>query len=233
MERKKANLHSSRLIFFYLAIGFFLGLGAPAGSILLRSFGNHQQELLGWIRDEFSRNAWFYGYMTVGTVTAFMAAGFAAVYVDLRLRERARVLTEKARELEEKSVKDPMTGLYNFGFIRPRLAVELERAKRFQTPLSCLMIDVDHLKQINDQWGHPAGDELLKRIAQVLQSEIRVIDTATRYGGDEFFLILPVTNLQGALIVAERIRAKAHELNIPFKDTFLQTSLSIGAASYP
>ncbi|MCI0596682.1 MAG: GGDEF domain-containing protein, partial [candidate division Zixibacteria bacterium] len=101
-------------------------------------------------------------------------------WIHQRLKAKVQNLGVRARILEDLSAKDPLTGLFNFGYIRERLQIELERAKRFQTPLSCLMIDVDNLKQINDKHGHPAGDEKLRQIALLIQKEIRMIDTATR-----------------------------------------------------
>lgn len=217
----------------YIAAAVFLGLGAPAGSLIFRTFYSYRSEWIPWLFDEWRQNQWFYIYMTVGTVCAFVAfASVLAVYYS-KLRARTKSLAGKARELEERSEKDPMTGLYNFGIIRERINIEMERARRFQTPLSCLMMDVDALKSVNDHHGHPAGDALLNEIAGVLQKEVRMIDTATRYGGDEFLLILPVTGPGAALTVAERIRKKIEESEVSYKDARFKTTLSIGVASYP
>lgn len=217
----------------YILAGILLGLGAPAGSLIFRSFYRHRSEWMLWLLEEWREYQWFYFYMTIGTVCAFIAFAWVLGFFYLRLRARTRDLAGKAKELEERSEKDPMTGLFNFGTIRERINIEMERARRFQTPLSCLMMDVDALKSVNDQYGHPAGDVLLSEIAGVLRKQIRMIDTATRYGGDEFLLILPVTNQGAALVVAERIRRKIEECVISYKDTQFKTTLSIGVAAYP
>jgi diguanylate cyclase (GGDEF)-like protein len=102
---------------------------------------------------------------------------------------------------------EPKTGLYNMRHFNAVLAQELERAKRFGRPLAVLMIDVDHLRAVNTAHGHLAGDRVLKDVADALGRATREYDIAARFGGDEFCVLLPETELDGALIVAERIRS--------------------------
>jgi diguanylate cyclase (GGDEF)-like protein len=102
---------------------------------------------------------------------------------------------------------EPKTGLYNMRHFTAVLAQELERAKRFDRPLAVLMIDVDHLRAVNTAHGHIAGDRALKDVADALDRATREYDIAARFGGDEFCVLLPETELEGALVVAERIRA--------------------------
>jgi diguanylate cyclase (GGDEF)-like protein len=107
---------------------------------------------------------------------------------------------------------EPKTGLYNMRHFNAVLAQELERAKRFGRPLTVLMIDVDHLRAVNTAYGHLAGDRALKDVADALSRATREYDIAARFGGDEFCILLPETELDGALVVAERIRSLVEEM---------------------
>jgi len=109
-------------------------------------------------------------------------------------------------ELERLANFDSLTGLHNRRAILRRLDGEIKRAKRYKEELCLLMLDIDHFKNVNDQYGHLSGDEVLKEVATLVQQNIRETDTAGRYGGEEFITILPQTNLSSALDVAERIR---------------------------
>ncbi|HYY33789.1 MAG TPA: GGDEF domain-containing protein [Gaiellaceae bacterium] len=106
---------------------------------------------------------------------------------------------------------EPKTGLYNMRHFTAVLTQELERASRFDRPLALLMVDVDHLRQINTNHGHVAGDRALKAVAGALVRATREYDVAARFGGDEFCVLLPETELDGALVVAERVRALVEE----------------------
>ncbi len=101
---------------------------------------------------------------------------------------------------------DVLTGWHNRRYLQARLKEELGRSKRERCMVSCLMLDLDNFKRINDSHGHLAGDAVLREVAQRIESEIRVNDVAARYGGEEFVVLLPATNLRGANVIAERIR---------------------------
>ena len=221
------------LISSYLLTAILLGLGAPVGSIAIKFMRAHGTEVSQWIQQELEVYHWFYAYMALGTVLAFFLAGLFVALIHERLRLRNMELVTKTRILEDTSDRDSLTGLFNFGYIRERLAIEMERATRFQTPLSCLMLDVDHLKAINDSYGHTGGDEILSQLAKLIRAEIRVIDTAARYGGDEFFLILPVTPKSGACVLGERIRRAIKKQEVRYKGNVLNTTVSIGVATFP
>jgi diguanylate cyclase len=109
-------------------------------------------------------------------------------------------------QLEALATTDGLTGLKNHRTFQERLAHEYQRARRYGTPLSLVLLDVDHFKDFNDTFGHPAGDAILQRVAALLQTEARVTDCLARYGGEEFALLLPETDAQGAVSTAERIR---------------------------
>ena len=103
------------------------------------------------------------------------------------------------------SEKDSLTLLYNHGAFHEKLAIELERANRYVRPMAVIMLDLDHFKEINDRFGHTAGDRVLALVAGALGAHLRKTDIAARYGGDEFAVILPETDLSSAAVIAERI----------------------------
>lgn len=119
---------------------------------------------------------------------------------------RTAALRRTLKRLRQMAVTDELTGLYNRRFFLDRWAWEYERAKRYQRPLACLMIDVNGFKQVNDQLGHPAGDLVLKHVAQELKVALRHADILARFGGDEFVIALPETSLEQAEAVAEKLR---------------------------
>jgi diguanylate cyclase (GGDEF)-like protein len=126
---------------------------------------------------------------------------------------------------------DPLTQLHNRRYLDRRLAEELARANRYRQPLSCLFVDADHFKQINDNHGHPVGDQVLRELASRIRSQLRASDIATRYGGEEFALLLPQTYLEDALLLAERIRLEIASHPISLGDNkALRITVSIGVS---
>src|SRR3989454_457468 len=121
--------------------------------------------------------------------------------------------------LEHRSVTDPLTGLFNRYHFEATLKRETARCLRYQSRLSLLLMDVDQLKAVNDRWGHPAGDQMLVRVAGAIRDSLRGCDTASRYGGDEFAVILPDTDARAARLVAERICDKVGASDAPIKVT--------------
>lgn len=115
---------------------------------------------------------------------------------------------QRANQFQVMSITDPLTGLHNRRYLEARLTEELSRSKRYDYPLSFMMIDIDDFKLYNDQNGHQAGDRALEITAQCLRSALRKVDVASRYGGEEFSILLPQTNLQEAGVIADRIRRK-------------------------
>jgi two-component system cell cycle response regulator len=131
-----------------------------------------------------------------------MVAGANAM---LRIKALQDTVRSAKRELEQLSVTDGLTGLYNHRFFQERLREEFRRAQRYSDPVSLIMIDLDHFKQVNDRHGHPFGDRVLKEAADLIRKSVREPDICARYGGEEFCVILPKTHLSGALTVAERV----------------------------
>jgi len=144
--------------------------------------------------------------------------------------ENARLLART----EEMATTDALTGLHNRRWLDTRLQEEVHRSQRFGKPLTVLMLDIDHFKYINDQHGHPAGDVVLRRLAEVVVSQLREVDLATRYGGEEFVVMLPETDIVAAKRGAERIRREVAGTSFVLPDGVeINLTVSIGVASYP
>lgn len=129
------------------------------------------------------------------------------------------------------SVVDSLTHVYNRRYFQHRLRDEFERGRRYDRDFCCIIIDVDKFKEVNDTLGHPVGDNVLKSIADILRSNIRAADILCRYGGDEFGLLLPETNFQGAYVTAERVRSKVEKTNLSTPENPVFISLSCGISS--
>lgn len=138
------------------------------------------------------------------------------------------------RRLEELATTDALTRLINRRALMDRLSVEVDRARRFRSQLSLLMVDLDHFKSINDQHGHLVGDHMLRQLGSMLAGAVRTIDVVARYGGEEFVVILPETATEGAVTFAERLRKSVEDY--PFELAEGRTShltCSIGVATFP
>ncbi|HET6352207.1 MAG TPA: diguanylate cyclase [Coriobacteriia bacterium] len=146
--------------------------------------------------------------------------------LERRLFERERI------KLSEAAVLDPLTGLMNRRAFDRRITEEVARTRRYGSPLSLCMMDLDSFKEVNDRYGHSAGDALLRAVAVLLKAELRAIDVAVRYGGDEFAMILPNTHKTDAWAVAEKIRDALQRLTVTTEtDAMISSSASIGIAS--
>lgn len=155
---------------------------------------------------------------------------------ELNVRLEALAKASQYRiNLKRQSVTDELTGLFNRKYLHRRLEAEMSRAKRYGTPLSCLLIDIDFFKTVNDMYGYDWGDVLLKKIAQMLQALIRKEDILTRYGDEEFILILPNTSEDNAYIFAERFRRDIEKMEfIPANEEERHPiTISGGISSYP
>ena len=149
--------------------------------------------------------------------------GLIASYCIENVLNRARLLRS--------GFTDVLTGWHNRRYLQVRMAEELARAQRDTTNLVCLMIDVDHFKRINDNYGHGAGDVVLREIAQRVESQVRASDVAARYGGEEFIVLLPATETAASTRLAERIRESVSGSPIAVKDGIEETiTVSIGIA---
>jgi diguanylate cyclase (GGDEF)-like protein len=164
-------------------------------------------------------------------------AEFGTHYTDDELRYLdiiagfASVAIENAR-LYEMATLDKKTGLYNHGFFQNRLVEEMERAQRYKTDLTLMIMDLDHFKQVNDTHGHMMGDQVLIEIADTLKQQIRTFDIPARFGGEEFMVILPETDCKSAVIVAERIRKSIQKLKFTSSKGSFSITSSFGIAGY-
>jgi len=148
----------------------------------------------------------------------------------LSLQRENLDLTVKNRLLSEVSSRDSLTGLYNRWFVMEKIDTELNRSLRHGSPMSLLMMDVDHFKRINDTWGHSAGDQVLQGIGKLLRDCCRVYDVPGRYGGEEFCIVLPETKIGNTSAVAERIRQRLAATELQCGDTSIAVTASIGIA---
>ncbi len=128
-----------------------------------------------------------------------------------KILRRVSFLNREVKRLKKQVMVDEMTGMYNFRFFRKQLKTEIARAERTGFPCSLIIFDIDHFKRINDTYGHPIGDRVLKEVARRILRSIRIIDYAARYGGEEFAVILPSTGLVEAIRIAERVRISISE----------------------
>ncbi|MEO7296387.1 MAG: GGDEF domain-containing protein, partial [Candidatus Limnocylindria bacterium] len=163
--------------------------------------------------------------LSIGLGATWMLAFVAVAYAGHQRRAMARAL-EQART-------DPLTGLFNRTQLFATLEQEVSRTRRSDRGFCLLMIDLDGLKAINDEAGHLRGDQVLRALGSVIRSSIRTVDSAYRYGGDEFVVLLPETDIVGAFVVAEKIRGGAEEVGMAMSGTEPVTSVSIGLVSHP
>jgi diguanylate cyclase (GGDEF)-like protein len=168
----------------------------------------------------------------------FEMSDFYQVLALQRAEEHLAEMEAMNRQLEEISVRDVLTGLYNRRYFQDRLEQEFNRGLRHHRPVSVVMVDIDHFKRVNDTYGHPVGDEVLRSVARLLLEHTRTIDIAGRYGGEEFSIVLPETAPAEALRVAERLRERVeatvlHRLEREgVAAESLHCTISVGVASY-
>ncbi|MGH3024614.1 MAG: diguanylate cyclase [Gaiellaceae bacterium] len=169
------------------------------------------------------------GLLSLGAIAAALWSDYpglvALTLVPLALAYRSLSIPA----LVEATRIEPKTGLYNLKHLRSALTQELGRAARFDRSVALLMIDVDHLREINTARGHLAGDRALRAVADALRGTTREYDVAARFGGDEFCVLLPETDLEGALTVAERMRAVVEEST---RATDVPVTVSVGAVAH-
>ena len=179
---------------------------------------SHRQQLLGSIN---------FGSKDLTRFTRAHAADFLA-HLGVIASFCVENVVNRARLLRS-GFTDVLTGWHNRRYLQVRVKEELARARRDQTHLECLMLDIDHFKRVNDTWGHAAGDAVLQELAQRIDAEVRASDVAARYGGEEFVVLLPDTDNASGVLLAERIRRAigAAPFDLPNGETVTIT-VSIG-----
>ena len=135
--------------------------------------------------------------------------------------------------LKTQAITDGLTGLFVHRYFKLRMDAEFERAKREESNLTLIIMDIDHFKNINDTYGHQNGNVVLKHISQILSGTSRKVDVVCRYGGEEFCVILPGTHATGASIYTERLRKSIEDYNFPVSGSNLKATMSLGIASFP
>jgi diguanylate cyclase (GGDEF)-like protein len=168
--------------------------------------------------------------VTIATVGINLTAMGLLAYVAMVIAREQRHTRDAAIRM---STIDPLTALFNRGFFFAALEREIARSARSGRGFCLLMMDLDELKSINDRLGHFHGDRVLAAVGLVVSEGVRRIDTAARYGGDEFVVLLPETDPTGAFVLAEKIRIGVNELDLALPDDAIRPSLSVGVVSYP
>lgn len=203
----------------YAWIGVLLGLGAPLGSMILRIAISSQPSIKTAFIHEWTTSSYYYLYMAIGTTAVFAIFG--------------HVLGIFNEDLLALSVTDGLTGIFNHRYLQDHLNQEVRRADRYGARVTCLMIDIDNFKMVNDRHGHLFGDNVLRIIARLIRDAVRTTDIAGRYGGEEFLVIMPETGTDAAFPLAERIRAAVAEHPFHPNGSDIHVSVSIGLATYP
>lgn len=170
--------------------------------------------------------------ITISIVSAIFMAGGAFVLVVAYLSEQTTADIVRISKLENDVVRDPLTGAFNRRFLEETLPTAIASARRTQRPLSALLVDLDHFKRINDTYGHATGDLVLKRVSSLILHSARTGDTVIRYGGEEFLIIVPDTDLDAATKLGERMLdgIRVEDIVLPDGQTIRATA-SIGAAT--
>jgi diguanylate cyclase (GGDEF)-like protein len=179
-----------------------------------------RDRITGFVRCE-SSSPGFYSPADVQRLTAF--ADQAAIAI-----ENARLFSQT----EQMAITDALTGVYNRRFITRLIEQELDRSRRYRTMMSLVMMDIDFFKHINDNYGHQAGDQVLTAVAGLVQRTLRLTDTLGRFGGEEFLLLLPETNLDLAIQAADRVRRKVYAADIETSAGLVNVTVSMGVATY-
>ena len=172
-------------------------------------------------------------------ILADLAAGATHVAIELsEAQQRTRMLEEIRRQLyqqnamlQELAVVDDLTGLHNRRFFERRLTYEFDRFTRYAFPLALVLFDVDHFKQVNDTFGHNAGDAVLRHLANLSLDKIRNVDLLARYGGEEFVLLLPHTRIVGATSLAERLCESVAETPAAVGELMISVTVSVGVVA--
>lgn len=178
------------------------------------------------------------GTITVDNHASRIEIGDEEVGVLKVFADTAAIAVENSRlysMVRELSLRDELTGLYNRRYLMDRAQAEINHAERRERPVTLLMLDLDYFKKLNDLNDHLTGDEALKAVAKTLQGKTRGIDTVARFGGEEMVVLLPATNLEEGVVVAEKLRAAIEELKVTGEEKLPwgRLTVSVGVASYP
>ncbi|HET9796047.1 MAG TPA: GGDEF domain-containing protein [Thermoanaerobaculia bacterium] len=216
-DRPPLSRLSVRYRFLYAFAGVVLATGAPLGALAIRlATGSVAPGI------EVRNHFFYYVYELFGTAVVFGTAGFFAG----RRADRLQAGRERFREL---AGRDDLTGLPNRRLFREHYGRVAARSHRFGEPVSLLLVDVDGLKEINDRWGHMAGNAVLRHVARIVREKKRTEDLAARWGGDEFVLLLPGADASAAERVAGDILRAAERSALKAPPTTVTVTIGIGS----
>jgi diguanylate cyclase (GGDEF)-like protein len=183
------------------------------------------------IEDMGSTNGTFVaGVRVVGRVELVDGDRVQIGHTLLRFALQDQIELEAGKRVYEASVRDGLTGAFNRRYFEERLVGEFAFAARHGTALCVLFADIDHFKRVNDRWGHPAGDKVLRHIGAALRTTLRAEDMIARYGGEEFAVLARAIDVAGARILAERLRSLVERTPVPWEGEMIAVTLSIGFA---
>ncbi|MGD8741399.1 MAG: GGDEF domain-containing protein [Desulfobacterales bacterium] len=198
--------------------------------LMLRTRLKSYSSIVNVIFAEFTR-AFSLEMLPWGLTFAIISTLTAAFYG--RSRQTMAALRASEQRFKEMSITDELTGLYNSRHFFKRIKAEVERTDRYGHPLTLLILDLDNFKQYNDTFGHLSGDRVLAETGNIIRKSIRSTDSAYRYGGEEFAVILPESSVRKSLYFAERIRKSFEsEASFAHEDEGLRVTVSIGVAQY-
>lgn len=229
--------------------GLVLGFSMPFGCLFFR-FLMGRDVSFNWLFNEIATNGFFYGFMMTTIPLVFWSFGLYFGFLSddiaeqkLSLEKLNRVLEFRKSSLESmnellrsQAVLDHTTGIYNRRFLNYEIEKEIQRAKRYKLDdepmLYAMMADIDDFKMINERFGHAAGDQVLKEVAEIFKKSVRKLDILGRYGGDEFLIILPEANLETAELVASRIQQNMRTHVFEFNRQIITVTISLGLAPF-
>jgi diguanylate cyclase (GGDEF)-like protein len=189
--------------------------------------------MLGFYWLDVQLPGWKIALLDAGLLAVIVATIAYFVFIrpkDRQIRAVIAALEEARLDAENLARFDALTGVLSRRALLEALDAELERAKRYDSALACLMLDLDHFKAFNDTYGHQFGDKVLQRIARVISEHCRTNDQMGRYGGEEFLIILPETGIDGATTFAERVRSAVAETSLDLTEEHV--TLSIGVVEW-
>ncbi|MBU4345632.1 MAG: diguanylate cyclase [Desulfobacteraceae bacterium] len=157
----------------------------------------------------------------------------ARVNIHLQIRELHETLKEKNRQLKEMANRNGLTGLYNHRYFQETISKDFQRAVRYHESLSCVMLDIDYFKKFNDNYGHQAGDMVLKVLGGLIRQLMRDSDLLARYGGEEFILLMYHTASKEAFLISERLRKAVEQHKFQADNSALRVTVSMGVAGFP
>lgn len=220
---------ADRLLFSI--VGVLAGLGVPFTWFLWRAFLVRRPWWMSFLKTELNHH--YEVYVCLGTF-AVMICAFIGYWLGKKnddLREISKTVEESNFSLNHLAITDGLTGLFNSRYMHDRLDLEIQTA--FRSPITCLLIDIDFFKRINDKYGHPTGDGVLIALSKILKSSVRRMDAVGRLGGEEFIVLMQGAPQERALEVAERIRQTVGNETFSLEGKEIHITVSIGVVTYP